>query len=357
MRCAILLALTLALAGSAVAGDVIVLKDGQEMSGTITSQTEKGIEIKVADGEFFIPSASIAQIRRGDAPAGDDDPAPAGEEKPGVEGKDVIRLRADGREIMGTILAEDDATITMKVGDRTLGFDKSFVEWVKKDGKIRRFDGQPAEEPRRPERPRPERARPERDEPAPEASPALKKWIRVCVKHMGSDDPAVRRSAGAALRAAGPAARPILEAMAAGDNEATAAIAKRLLEAGRRENAAAGRGGERGGRRVSLLDRLTEQLKLTDDQKTKVTAVLEENMKVRGALMESVRSGDIPREEMRERWQALQAEMNKKMAEILTEEQVTKYREMMERGRGRGGRRGPGGSGGGGRGGEGGGDR
>src|SRR6266850_4189417 len=57
------------------------------------------------------------------------------------------------------------------------------------------------------------------------------------------------------------------------------------------------------------LDRMTEQLKLTDEQKPKVKAVLEETAK---------KMQDVPREERREKGQAIREEENTKLKAILT---------------------------------------
>ncbi len=65
MKCAILLTLILAITGSATAGDVVILKDGQEMSGTIISRTDKGIEIKVADDRGTATMLSDPIVFRG----------------------------------------------------------------------------------------------------------------------------------------------------------------------------------------------------------------------------------------------------------------------------------------------------
>ena len=84
------------------------------------------------------------------------------------------------------------------------------------------------------------------------------------------------------------------------------------------------------------LDRMTEQLKLTDEQKPKVKAVLEDGSK----KMQDVRSA--PPEERREKMQGIRDEEDKKIKAILTPEQTEKWDKMRsERRKG-----GPGGAGG-----------
>jgi protein CpxP len=102
-------------------------------------------------------------------------------------------------------------------------------------------------------------------------------------------------------------------------------------------NAAAGggerRGGGFGGRSVDeRLAQLSEQLTLTEEQKPKVKAILEEQNQKMAGLRE------VPQEERRDKMTALREEVNKKMKEVLTEEQYKKYEAMPRGGRGMGGR-------------------
>jgi Spy/CpxP family protein refolding chaperone len=83
------------------------------------------------------------------------------------------------------------------------------------------------------------------------------------------------------------------------------------------------------------LKRMAEELKLTDAQKTKVEALLKEQAeKMRGTR-------DATPEERREKAQALRADMDKKMKDILTADQYASWQKM--RSQGREGRGGPGG--------------
>jgi protein CpxP len=84
------------------------------------------------------------------------------------------------------------------------------------------------------------------------------------------------------------------------------------------------------------LARISEQLSLTEDQKPKVKALLEEQSKSTAGFR------DLSQEERRAKMQAAREEMTKKMKEILTEEQFQKW-ETMRQGRGPGGPGGPGG--------------
>ena len=78
------------------------------------------------------------------------------------------------------------------------------------------------------------------------------------------------------------------------------------------------------------MERLTETLTLTDEQKPKVKAVLEKSSKKRQEIMSD---STIDRSQMREKMQPITEEQNKKMKEILTAEQFKKYQDMRQQGK------------------------
>jgi periplasmic protein CpxP/Spy len=84
--------------------------------------------------------------------------------------------------------------------------------------------------------------------------------------------------------------------------------------------------GGKGGRMSveQRMDRLSTELKLTDEQKPKVKAVLEESSK----QMQGLR--DVPQDERRSKMQSIREEENKKMKEILTPDQMEKYKKMQD---------------------------
>jgi Spy/CpxP family protein refolding chaperone len=105
---------------------------------------------------------------------------------------------------------------------------------------------------------------------------------------------------------------------------ATAQDAKEGTKEGTKEGKKGGRGGFSVERQ---MDRLTTELTLTDAQKPKVKAVLEDTAKKRQELFAD---NSVPREQRREKMQGLMQEQEKKMKEILTPEQQEKYQKMME---------------------------
>src|ERR1039457_5199027 len=78
------------------------------------------------------------------------------------------------------------------------------------------------------------------------------------------------------------------------------------------------------------MERMTTTLTLTDDQKPKVQAVLEESSKKRQEIMSDT---SLDRSAIREKMQPIMEEQNKKMKAILTDDQYTKYKEMNQRGK------------------------
>jgi periplasmic protein CpxP/Spy len=78
------------------------------------------------------------------------------------------------------------------------------------------------------------------------------------------------------------------------------------------------------------MERMTTTLTLTDEQKPKVKAVLEESSKKRQEIMSD---SSLDRATIREKMQPIMDEQNKKMKAILTDDQYTKYQEMNQRGK------------------------
>ncbi|MEY2429637.1 MAG: periplasmic protein CpxP/Spy [Verrucomicrobiota bacterium] len=85
--------------------------------------------------------------------------------------------------------------------------------------------------------------------------------------------------------------------------------------------------GKRGPSVEQRLDRMTEELKLTDDQKPKVKEVLEDGAKKR---QEMFSDSSVPREQRREKMQAIMDEESKKLKAILTPEQNEKWEKMRD---------------------------
>jgi Spy/CpxP family protein refolding chaperone len=91
-------------------------------------------------------------------------------------------------------------------------------------------------------------------------------------------------------------------------------------------NATPKKGGKRGMPTVEQrLDRMTTELSLTDEQKPKVKAVLEET----GKDMQALR--DLPQDERRPKMQSIREDETKKLKAILTPDQMDKLSKMQEK--------------------------
>ena len=88
------------------------------------------------------------------------------------------------------------------------------------------------------------------------------------------------------------------------------------------------KGGKKGFTVEQQMERMTDQLTLTDEQKPKVKAVLEETSK----KIQPIRAdSSLDRDARMEKMKPIMEEQNKKMKEILTADQFTKYQEMQQR--------------------------
>jgi Spy/CpxP family protein refolding chaperone len=86
--------------------------------------------------------------------------------------------------------------------------------------------------------------------------------------------------------------------------------------------------GKRGLSVDQQMEKYTEELKLTDEQKPKVKTVLEDTMKKR---REFFRDSSLDQEQKRAKFREVTEAQDKKMKEILTADQFKKYKEMNEK--------------------------
>jgi hypothetical protein len=83
---------------------------------------------------------------------------------------------------------------------------------------------------------------------------------------------------------------------------------------------------------------MKDRLKLTDEQVPKVKAIVVDSMKKQGELFQKYgrpQQGQPPSEEMRNEMQKVREESTKKMAEVLTKDQMDEYQKMMTEMRGK----------------------
>ena len=187
----------------------------------------------------------------------------------------------------------------------------------------------------------------ERPVPPPRRRPALsedaKGWLDRLVVSLGSEDEMVRRSAQAGIGAFGPAALPHLEELG---KTATGRVARELsgaiarLKSGPRGPPPAGRpGADRRGRRGSMVDRVQEsvlrEIDLDEERKKELKQGLREFRKREKALLKRREAGEV--EGLREDYRRLMTDLQAKLAEVLTPEEMQRV-QAARRGRGGGGR-------------------
>jgi periplasmic protein CpxP/Spy len=87
---------------------------------------------------------------------------------------------------------------------------------------------------------------------------------------------------------------------------------------------------KKGGKRSpeQMMERYTEQLSLTDEQKPKVKALLEDSNKKRREIF---RDSSLDQQQKRDKFREVMEAQNKKMKEILTPDQFKKYQDMQEK--------------------------
>jgi len=105
-------------------------------------------------------------------------------------------------------------------------------------------------------------------------------------------------------------------------------VCSTLVSAQDATNAPDKKGGKRGMSSDQMMEKYTEQLSLTDEQKPKVKAVLEDSGKKRREIF---RDSALDQTQKREKFQGTMEAQNKKMKEILTADQYKKYQEMNEK--------------------------
>ena len=213
--------------------------------------------------------------------------------------QDKVVLK-DGKVVEGKVLSENGNDLRVRTSDETMVIPAWAVERVEKKNSAG----------------------------ADEATPALLEWIDLLIVHLGSEDGGVQQGATLALRAAGAAAHPALEKAAAGENERVAERAETILGMTQRRGPKRERPRKREAPPATMTERILSRLDLDDSQLQKVTEVLESHERRKRDLIASLREGKVPREKTGEQLQALNEKVDGELAEVLTEEQLKRYREL-----------------------------
>jgi len=228
---------------------------------------------------------------------------------------DTLTLK-DGQVVTGKILDETETDVRIATDEETMRIPRWAIEKIERDGNegaTGQLTGQTADPPARVRR----EGVGERARPGAAPTAALLAWIDVCIEHLASGDRAVRGSAGAALRSTGAAAKPALEQAASSDNELVAQRARVLL--GRPATPTFQEDG---------VGPLALALDLTKEQKPKVATIFEELRAEQREVIAKLGKGEADGNAIKDELAAVRARSDAKLAEVLTEEQMTRYREM-----------------------------
>ena len=280
---------------------------------------------------------------------------------------DVLTLK-DGRRIEGEFVGEDDRFVTVKSAGSTRAYARDSIASIEQGqragGPPAAPSAQPGAAPAQPPAPASGKEKKgkgdRRDAPLSEAA---RKWLEELIARTADADESIRRSAAQAIAALGTQAIP---AVRAAEAAATDGPQKELLARvandieSRRDRRARGDGpplpGEPGrgadgpqpgGARRGLdamMQRVTEELALTDEQKPKVEAVLKDWTTKRLDLMRGARRDGLTPDQIAEKAAPLRAEAMAQMKTLLTEPQYATFEQivgsLLEAQRG-GGPRGP----------------
>jgi hypothetical protein len=240
--------------------------------------------------------------------------------------EDKLTLK-DGQVVTGEIISLSRGDVQILSGGETMRVPRWAIEKIERESAEGKFETvDPADIPRR--------AKPRRVLPSPslvnreipQATPDLLAWVDVCIQRLGSQDDGVSKSAIAALRYVGPAARSALEDAAASGDERTARNAEKVLvHIDRIENRIAEHRGGEGQPPPSSAATLGKMLGLNDEQVPEFKAILNDHYRKQNALARSVRKGDIERDDAGPRLLELRADLEEKLAQVLTAEQMERY--------------------------------
>jgi hypothetical protein len=301
---------------------------------------------------LVLPLVMAAAVARADGDGAGPAPQPA---PAAAAPTDTITLK-DGRRLEGEVVGEDDRFISLRSGGVTRMYAKDSIASVEK---APRAPGQPDSSanpgaaPSQPPAP-PAGKEKKKDKvdrrDAPLSEPA-KAWLAELLAKAADADESVRRSIGAAIGALGPQAIPAVRAAQAaapdgpqkqfldklaGDMESRrdrrpGATGDGMGPDGMQPGPDGGRPG--GGRRGldELMQRVSTELQLRDDQKPKVEAILQDVMKRRFEIARDARRDGLTAEQVAEKVTPLRADLLVQMKTVLDEAQNSMFEEMAKR--------------------------
>jgi hypothetical protein len=271
---------------------------------------------------------------------------------------DVLVLK-DGRRLEGEVVAEDESYVSLKSGGVTRAYARDSISSIEKAPRAPVQPGAaPGAAPSQPPAPSADSPKGKkagksdrRDAPL---SDSAKKWLDDLLARSADADETVRRSIVAAVQALGPQAIPVIRAAQAAAPEGPQ---KQFLDklAGdieqRRDRAGPdgqgpgdGPGGRGGMARQfdEMIQRMSTELALTDEQKPKFEAVVRDMGKKRLEIRQARMREGLTQEQIAERVAALRADTLSQVKGVLTEPQYSMFEQQFAARLFEGPQRGPG---------------
>jgi hypothetical protein len=272
----------------------------------------------------------------------------AAEDAPSAASTQDVVVMKDGRRLEGEVVAEDDRFVSLKSGGVTRAYAKDQVASVEKASRPTAPDGGTGATPATPAAPESAKGKKNkgdrRDVPL---SDAAKKWLDDLILRAADADETVRRSIGAAVQALGPQAVPTLRAArdAAPEgpqkqfldrlaNEIEQRRDRRLRGEGDGPDGPMGPGGRPGmgrGAVEDMMQKLSTELELTDDEKPKVESIVADVLRRRFEIFRDARREGLSQEQIAEKAAALRGDTLTRMKEVLTAPQYAEFEEMANR--------------------------
>ena len=235
--------------------------------------------------------------------------------------EDKVTLK-DGKVITGEVLSITRNDIQIQTDAEKIRVPLVAVDRVERNGSLLDLDhanlrtSRPARAPRAMQR------------RTYEATPALLAWLDVCALQLAADDEGVRAGATAALLSAGKIAIPALEKASESD-ERISPIAKRIVNQIERMDQRMAPSTSQ----VEPIQRFVSTLKLTDEQEPKFKLIMNDYQRKQSELRQSIRNGETQMSDVEKQAAVLREEADKKLAEVLTQEQLRHYKKITPRGR------------------------